>query len=101
MTGSKTERKLLRTALAGCGRIGERHAGILASSPESELVGLVDVNAGKAEAYASRHGGRPYEDAAAMIAAESPDLLAVCTPSGLHAGGVIAAARAGVRNIVV
>jgi predicted dehydrogenase len=36
-----------------------------------------------------------------MIAAESPDLLAVCTPSGLHAEGVIAAARAGVRNIVV
>src|SRR5438445_1265228 len=36
-----------------------------------------------------------------MIAAESPDLLAVCTPSGIHADGVIAAARAGVRNIVV
>jgi predicted dehydrogenase len=101
MAGPKIERPRLRTALAGCGRIGERHARILASVPESELVGLADVNREKAEAYASGHGGRPYSDVAAMIAAESPDLLAVCTPSGLHAEGVIAAARAGVRNIVV
>ena len=101
MSGLKGERARLRTALAGCGRIGERHARILASSPESELVGVADVNRGKAEAFAARHGGRPYTDVAGMIAAESPDLLAVCTPSGLHAQGVIAAARAGVRNIVV
>jgi len=101
MSGLKNERARLRTALAGCGRIGERHARILASSAESQLVGLADVTRGKAEAFAGRHGGRPYADVAAMIAAESPDLLAVCTPSGLHAEGVIAAARAGVPNIVV
>src|SRR5947208_2339142 len=101
MTPLKTERARLRTALAGCGRIGERHARILASSPESELVGLADVTRAKAAAFAGRHGGRPYADVAAMLAEESPDLLAVCTPSGLHAEGVIAAARAGVRNIVV
>jgi predicted dehydrogenase len=101
MTGVTNARARLRTALAGCGRIGERHARILASSPESELVGLADLDSAKAEDYASRHGGRPYADIAGMIAAESPDLLAVCTPSGLHAEGVIAAARAGVRNIVV
>ena len=101
MTGPKIERPRLRAALAGCGRIGERHARILSCAPESELVGLADVNRGKAEAYASEHGGRPYSNLTAMIAAESPDLLAVCTPSGLHAEGVIAAARAGVRNIVV
>jgi UDP-N-acetyl-2-amino-2-deoxyglucuronate dehydrogenase len=99
MNGPKIER--VRTAMVGCGRIGERHARILACAPESELVGLADVDRGKAEAYAGRHGGRPYSDVAEMIAAESPDLLAVCTPSGLHAEGVIAASRAGVPNIVV
>jgi predicted dehydrogenase len=101
MTGVKIQPARLRTALAGCGRIGERHARILASSPESELVGFADVDRRKAEAYSGRHGGRAYTDVVGMIAAESPDLLAVCTPSGLHAEGVIAAARAGVRNIVV
>lgn len=91
----------LRTALVGCGRIGERHARILASSPESELVGMADLDRSKAEAYARKHGGRPYADLSAMIAAESPDLLAVCTPSGMHTEAVIAASRSGVRNIVV
>jgi UDP-N-acetyl-2-amino-2-deoxyglucuronate dehydrogenase len=91
----------LRTVLVGCGRIGERHARILASSPESQLVGMADLDLSKAQAFAGKHGGRPYADLSAMMAAESPDLLAVCTPSGLHAEGVIAASRAGIRNIVV
>src|SRR6266545_7006116 len=90
-----------KTALVGCGRIGERHARILASSPESRLVGLVDSELAKAQSYARKHGGRPYAEIREMIAAESPDMLAVCTPSGVHAEGVIAASRAGVRNIVV
>jgi predicted dehydrogenase len=90
-----------KTALVGCGRIGERHARILASSPESRLVGLVDSEFAKAQSYAHKHGGRPYAEIREMIAAESPDVLAVCTPSGAHAEGVIAASRAGVRNIVV
>ena len=62
---------------------------------------MADLDGSKAEAYAGKHGGRPYTDLSAMIAAESPDLLAVCTPSGMHTEAVIAASRSGVRNIVV
>lgn len=62
---------------------------------------MADSDRSKAQAYARKHGGRPYTDLASMIAAESPDLLAVCTPSGAHAEGVLAASRSGVRNIVV
>src|SRR5512143_313146 len=91
----------LKTALLGCGRIGERHARILASSEQAELVGVADVEPAKAKAYASRHGGRTYRSLEELLAAERPDLIAVCTPSGLHAEDVLAAARAGVPNIVV
>jgi predicted dehydrogenase len=91
----------LKTALLGCGRIGERHARILASSAQAELVGVADVEPAKAKAYASRHGGRTYRSLEELLAAERPDLIAVCTPSGLHAEDVLAAARAGVPNIVV
>jgi predicted dehydrogenase len=87
--------------MVGCGRIGERHARILASSPESELVGLADVQPEKARAYAARHGSRAYTGLGELVAAESPELLSVCTPSGLHAEDVLAACRAGVPNIVV
>ena len=91
----------IRTALLGCGRIGERHARILASSPESELVGVADVEPEKARAYSAKHGGRPYGNLAGLVAAEAPELLAICTPSGRHARDVLAACDAGVRNIVV
>src|SRR5262249_51056398 len=91
----------IRTALLGCGRIGERHARILTSSPESELVGLADVDPQKAAAYAGKHGGRAYSGLSELIEAERPDLVAVCTPSGLHAEEVLAACRAGVANVVV
>ena len=90
-----------KTALLGCGRIGERHARILASDPRSRLAALADVRLDKAETYARKHGGRAYTELAGMIEAESPDLLAISTPSGNHAEGVIAASRAGVPNIVV
>jgi predicted dehydrogenase len=36
-----------------------------------------------------------------MLAAEAPDLAVFCTPSGVHARGVLEACRAGVREIVV
>src|SRR5262245_16338812 len=94
-------REKIRTALLGCGRIGERHARILASSPQSELVGVADVNPGRAAAYASKHGGRPYPGLKGLLEAESPELVAVCTPSGLHAEEVVTASREGVPNVVV
>src|SRR5438552_15947322 len=93
--------KPLRTALAGCGRIGERHARILAAAPETELVGLADADRSRAEGFAARHGGRAYSSASEMLAAEAPDLAVFCTPSGVHARGVLEASRTGVREIVV
>jgi UDP-N-acetyl-2-amino-2-deoxyglucuronate dehydrogenase len=93
--------KRLKTALLGCGRIGERHARILASSPESELAGFADIDPAKAQGYARRHGGRSYPGLAEMVASETPDLVAICTPSGLHARDVLAACHAGIGNIVV
>ena len=90
-----------RTALIGCGRIGQRHAAILAASPRSELVALVDVRSEKAGRLAEKHGGRTYRDLDRMLEAEYPDLLSVCTPSGDHCEQVLAASRAGVANVLV
>ncbi|MEP6768719.1 MAG: Gfo/Idh/MocA family oxidoreductase [Acidobacteriota bacterium] len=90
-----------KAALIGSGRIGQRHAAILAESPRSELVGVADVRPDKAAGLAGRHGGRPYADLDRMLREESPDLLAVCTPSGDHCEQVLAASRAGVANVVV
>jgi UDP-N-acetyl-2-amino-2-deoxyglucuronate dehydrogenase len=90
-----------RTALIGCGRIGQRHAEILSHEPRSDVVAFVDADQSRADAFAAKHGGRGYTDLLRMIEAERPDLTAICTPSGGHAEQVIAAAKSGVRNVVV
>jgi len=93
--------KRLKVAILGCGRIAQRHGKILASMPEAETVGMVDSTLAKSEKFAKEYGGRPYTDLGEMIARERPDLLNICTPSGLHAEQAIAAARLGIRNLVV
>ncbi len=70
----------VRIALVGCGRIGVRHAKILADLPDVEVVGMVDVDAERAGRFAAAHGGRPYSDLATMLAAEHPELVDICTP---------------------
>ena len=91
----------MKAALVGCGRIGARHAAILAASPETELAATVDTDPARTSEFSRRYGGRSYTDVLAMIEAETPDLVSICTPSGLHAEGVLLAADARVPNIVV
>lgn len=90
-----------KTALVGCGRIGQRHAAILAEEPRSSLFAVVDTDLERAREFSQTHGGRPYDDLAAMLVSEKPELVSIATPSGLHYDHVMAATRAGVPNIVV
>jgi UDP-N-acetyl-2-amino-2-deoxyglucuronate dehydrogenase len=91
----------LRAAIVGCGRIAQRHARILASFPDVEIVAMVDSAPDVAEGFASAHGGRPYSDLTTMVWRERPNLVAVCTPSGTHAEITLDLVRLGVANVVV
>jgi len=93
--------KRVRAALVGCGRIADRHAKILASLAEVELVAVVDPIRERRERFAQQFGGRPYPDLDGMLATEHPELVDICTPSGMHAEEALRAARAGVPNLVV
>ena len=93
--------KPLKAALVGCGRIGARHAAILAGSSEAHLAACVEIDRRRREEVAAVYGSRAYRNTADMLAREEPDLVSFCTPSGLHAAGVIEAASAGVPYIVV
>jgi UDP-N-acetyl-2-amino-2-deoxyglucuronate dehydrogenase len=91
----------LRAAIVGCGRVAERHARILASFPDAEIVAMVDSSPAVAMGFAAAHGGRPYSDLATMVVRERPDLVAVCAPSGAHAEITLDLIRLGVANVVV
>lgn len=64
-------------------------------------MGFADTTAARAEAFAREFGGRVHADLNALLAAEQPDLVTICTPSGSHAALALLAARSGARNVIV
>lgn len=90
----------VRTALIGCGKVGQIHADALKELPEAELVGVCDAQGERAEAFASRYGGVAFTSVDPLLHQAKPEVLLVCTPHPLHADSVVRAARAGVHALV-
>ena len=91
----------LRFALVGAGFIGGVHARELAGLDEAELVAVVDTDPAKAEALATRYGASvATTDLDAVLRRDDVDAVSICTPTGLHADGAVAALDAG-KHVVV
>ncbi len=90
----------LRTAIIGCGKVGDTHAMALQTLPESEFVAVCSRGADKAQAYASKYGVRPYQDVQQMVRDAGVQAVIVCTPHPAHAAPSIAAAEAGAHVLV-
>jgi UDP-N-acetyl-2-amino-2-deoxyglucuronate dehydrogenase len=94
----------LRWALVGAGQIGARHApqmvrsGVLTAIADIDLekaVRLADASHANAVRLADTRRPNAYPSLEALLAAESPDLVAICTPNWLHASQSILALRSG------
>jgi predicted dehydrogenase len=87
----------LRAAVVGASGIGKHHAKWLAALG-AEVVAIVGSSPETATATAEalheqlQISPRPYHDLCAMLAAEDPDLVHVCTPPHLHHAHVLALA---------
>jgi UDP-N-acetyl-2-amino-2-deoxyglucuronate dehydrogenase len=90
----------VRTALVGCGKVGQIHAAALRDLPESAFVAVSDSDRARAAAFAERNGVRPYDDLGHMIRDAGVQAIFVCTPHPLHAEPVVRAAEAGVHALV-
>ncbi len=90
----------VRTALVGCGKVGQIHAAALRDLPESEFVAVCDRDGTRAAAFATRFGARAFTDMPTLLMEAKPHAIVVCTPHPLHAEPVIQAAQAGVSALV-
>jgi len=72
----------IRVAVIGAGQFGQHHARVLRGLPRAELVGVADADLGRAEAVASRFGGRAVADYRRLIGSIAAATLAV--PTALH-----------------
>jgi UDP-N-acetyl-2-amino-2-deoxyglucuronate dehydrogenase len=85
----------VRVALVGCGRISKNHLDAISKVEGLQLVSVADTDVARAEAVGAEQGVPAFGSLEAMLAAVPSDLVAVCTPSGLHPQHGIVAARAG------
>lgn len=90
----------IRIAIIGCGRISKNHFGSIEKHAENfELVSVCDINADTLKAHTEQYSVPGYNRLEDMLRTEKPDMLAICTPSGLHADQAVIAARHGVHVI--
>jgi len=82
-------------AVVGCGAIAEEYGPELAATAGVDPVAAADRAADRAAAFADAHGGEPFDDADAMLAAAGPDLVVNLTGHAAHAPVTRAALRAG------
>lgn len=87
--------------LVGCGRISKNHFEAISRVPELDLVAVCDVDRSRAETAGAERGVPCFFSLSDMLSQGPPsDLIAVCTPSGLHPAHGAEAARAG-RHVLV
>jgi 1,5-anhydro-D-fructose reductase (1,5-anhydro-D-mannitol-forming) len=93
---------VLRWGIIGPGNIADREmAPAMTADANSRLVAVVARDPEKGAAFARKHGAEwSSTDYGAMLGRPDVDAVLITTPNGLHAGQVVAAAKAGKHVLV-
>src|SRR6267154_3320323 len=83
--------------LIGGGNISETHARAARAIPGVEIAATFGTNAEKVARLCREYGGKPYSELTQFLAHRPMDLVAIGSPSGLHAAQGIAAAQHGLH----
>ena len=85
-------------AIAGCGRISQRHAKQI--SMIGNVKAVCDIIPERANILADQFGATPYYSLEQLLIAEKGlDIISICTPNGLHAAHSIQSLKAGLHVI--
>ena len=93
---------VFRVGIIGCGGRGRGHARGYAASKDVKMVACADPMVENAEAFAEVHGipkSGVYSDYKKMLKEVKPDIVSVCTWTGLHTEMIVNTAEAGVKAI--
>ena len=78
--------KKIRIAVVGCGRISKNHFDSIKTHQNNiELISICDINPKVLSQCERQHNVKGYLDLGRMLDSENLDLVAICTPSGIHA----------------
>ena len=82
-----------RVGLIGCGHIAQRHAGHIARL--GELAAVCDVNESRAKSLGEKYAVPFFTSIEEFLKKADMDVVAVCSPNGLHATQTIQSLNAG------
>ena len=86
-----------KIGLVGCGRISKNHIDVIEKEKRLQLTGTCDIIEERAKEIAGPHKVPFFSDLNDMLSTVDMDILAICTPSGLHPDQGIMAADKGIH----
>jgi len=92
--------KKLGVAVVGVGFWGRNHVRVYTEMPETELVGVCDVNFERAKVVAKKYGVKAYKNSGRLLKREDVDAVSICTWTTTHAREAIKALKAGKHVLV-
>jgi UDP-N-acetyl-2-amino-2-deoxyglucuronate dehydrogenase len=95
-----TSGRVLRAGLVGAGAISTQHVEAIAALEGIQLAGVVSASTERARALGEQQSVPWSTHLADLLARDDVDLVAICTPSGLHASQALEALRAG-KHVVI
>ena len=97
MRTTSTNKPRTRAVIVGTGAVAASHlAAFRAFGDEVELVAVVDPDESRLNTFRAQVGHvRGYTELSAMLDAERPDLVSICTPPALHVDQVVRVLRSG------
>ncbi|MEO7891953.1 MAG: Gfo/Idh/MocA family oxidoreductase [Vicinamibacterales bacterium] len=90
----------MHIGILGAGSISDTPARAAAAIPGVAVAAVYGANAQKTAALAARYGATPCTDLDAFLRHRPMDLVAIGSPSGLHADQAMAAVERGLHVIV-
>ncbi|MDI6783117.1 MAG: Gfo/Idh/MocA family oxidoreductase [bacterium] len=76
--------KKVRVAVIGVGYLGQHHARIYTKLPNVELVGIVDIDALRAQEIANQYHTTDYSDLTTLLKKEKFDAASIVVPTSVH-----------------
>jgi UDP-N-acetyl-2-amino-2-deoxyglucuronate dehydrogenase len=90
----------IRLAIVGCGRVSANHFASITKYPDDlELVAVCDTNKQVLENASSEYGVKGFRSLTEMLSEVELDVVALCTPSGIHSDQTIEIAASG-RHVI-
>ncbi len=95
-----SEATRIKAAIIGCGGRGTEHARGYSISEQTDIVAVCDPLQSALDQITSKFNiGATYPDHKSMLAEHKPDIVSICTWTGLHPEHVLDTIAAGVKTI--